>query len=328
MEIRRQVTVLASIVLVSLAPGARAAEPAATRPTIDAIAKVAKDLCARPNLYGYTRRVSGQVEGRLDVTKLLRNLLNAGVSAQAKGEGNSWSGVVQRDATAALRDSNQCASAMFSLMFNHFYVQQAGPLVARSSPPPSKKPPTGKRAGSSSLKPSPKLDPPLAPPVKASPNVESSVLPSSRQNLPTASESKPPSPPTQLANAAPTTPQPARSVRPTPEEIAVARRHRDSGDELFNRLLKARKASEINSLIPDVEAWDRKGADIAVDVFGNIARPMYEATGSHQFYPPNSISVFAGHEAVGAFFRRREKLNLIRYRQQALSTLFVTRPPN
>jgi hypothetical protein len=97
---------------------------------------------------------------------------------------------------------------------------------------------------------------------------------------------------------------------------------------LFQRLSDARKTDQINALIIEVDVWDRKGEDLAANAFGNSVRQTYRSPGTYEFYPPNYLTIFSSPEAVAAFFRRRDTLNRIRHRQQALSALFVVPPTN
>lgn len=315
-----------SMTLVASSSFAQATAPPPTKPTIDAIAKVAKDLCARPDLYGYTRSVAGEVGGHLDVSKLVRNLLNAGVSAQAKAQGSDWSGVVQRDAAAALRDANQCTSAMFTLMFNEFYVQSATP---RQSMPRTARP-HASRAGQVAYSSTQSRA------ATVTPSAQLPTLPTDSESQPTT-EHSPPQPiaailkptssikdPSEIASTLSAT-KPVPVPRPTPEEIVAARRHRDAGDDLFKRMIDAHTPAKIDALRLEIEIWDRKGADLAVDVFGNSVRTAYQGGTFYDFYP-SYLTIFSGPQAVAAYWRRGDELNLIRRRQQALSALFVAPP--
>jgi hypothetical protein len=319
-----------AVTLVTSSDFAQASAAPPTKPTIDAIAKVAKELCARPDLYGYTRSIAGEVGGHLDVSKLVRNLLNAGVSAQAKAQGSDWSGVVQRDAAAALRDANQCTSAMFTLMFNEFYVQSATP---RQSMPRITRPQTN-RSNHVAHPGTPQSHAPTTAPsaelVPLFPNMSEFQLTLEHSSpQPIAPILKPTSSTKEPAELAPTSDatKPVSPPRPTPEEIVAARRHRDAGDDLFKRMIDAHTPAKIDALALEIAIWDRKGADLAVDVFGNSVRAAYQAGTSHDYFPPYYLTIFSGPQAVAAYYRRGDELDLIRHRQQALSAIFVTVPP-
>lgn len=192
------------------------------------------------------------------------------------------------------------------------------PLPASAEPPsqaPIADPPATQLARRSDR------DRALPTPQRAAPKLETSseiVAPLSPAAIPA------PSAPSTNATTPPAPiPKPAPPKGPTSEEIAAARQHRDEGDGLFKRLFDAKKTPEVNALLQTIDVWDRKGADLVIDVFGTPALQRYRAAGDHQFYPPYSMSPFASAEDQLAFWRRKDGLNLIRYRQQSLSVLFA-----
>lgn len=112
---------------------------------------------------------------------------------------------------------------------------------------------------------------------------------------------------------------------PTAQEVAAARQHREAGDDLFQLLFAAEKTADVNAALVKVAAWDRRGTDLVVDVYGNEGRARYLVKGYSEAYKPFAPNMFGwGNDRVRAYFARQDGLNLIRFRQAALSQLFVT----
>ena len=106
-------------------------------PTFETMAAVAKDICARPTMYGYTRVREGAVDGKLSLSGLFRKLLNVGVKAEGKDTKTNWEGVLQADAAKALAQSNDCARDMFKTMVLSLNtLPDKSPQNARESRPP------------------------------------------------------------------------------------------------------------------------------------------------------------------------------------------------
>jgi hypothetical protein len=126
--------------------------------------------------------------------------------------------------------------------------------------------------------------------------------------------------------ALPVQAKPPEPPKPSADEVAAARKHREAGEVLFKRLFDAKRTGDINSIVQEVEVWDRNGADLVVDALGEGARPKYlDMRAQHEFYPPFAVPLAAQVSADGtrAYFLRGDTLNLIRSRQLALSTMFT-----
>lgn len=152
------------------------------------IGDVARHVCQAPELFGYSRSASGTLNGRLDVSRLIRSFGNAGVSAQIRGTTEGWRGVLQRDAAGAHNVSTQCAEHVFSLMWQTFALSRSADV----KPHPSTRPKLPPR------KP-PAVDPPVTKPkvlsvLDPSP-VEWKPAPAGMQVMVTAVSVEPPLPP-------------------------------------------------------------------------------------------------------------------------------------
>jgi hypothetical protein len=105
---------------------ARAGDP----PLPEALAKVAKDLCFRPELYGYTRSANGEVNGRLEVPLLAKRLIDLGVSAQVKAGAAGWKNVPQNQLAASISDYRHCATQALSILVQAYTQRTAASVIA------------------------------------------------------------------------------------------------------------------------------------------------------------------------------------------------------
>ena len=100
-------------------------------PTIYALRDVAKDVCAAPVAYGFSRSASGEVGGHISTPKLFRGFADAGIDASVKGGAADWQGLLQRDLSANLIDHRHCSQAVFSTMIDVFYGRTLGTMPRR-----------------------------------------------------------------------------------------------------------------------------------------------------------------------------------------------------
>jgi hypothetical protein len=102
-------------------------------------------------------------------------------------------------------------------------------------------------------------------------------------------------------------------------KISQIRKHREDGDVIFDRLFDANTDELIQAAVNSAIVWDRSGADIVGDAAGSKARGAYlsavTVADSYWMIKPDKT------KDASIYFKRRNYLNIIRFRQQALSAV-------
>jgi hypothetical protein len=80
---------------------------------LDHIADFASRLCNSVQLTGKNTRLELSAEAKLELSRLLRKLAEAGVKMDAKFQSNDYQGLLQENLVAALKDSQECRLTVF-----------------------------------------------------------------------------------------------------------------------------------------------------------------------------------------------------------------------
>jgi len=100
----------------------------------DALAKLTQDLCARPDLYGYTRNAQGGVDGHLNIPLLQKRLVDLGLSAKIDAAAADWKGIPQNQLAASVSDYRQCTQNTLKILLGAYAPRPlANPSVSHHS---------------------------------------------------------------------------------------------------------------------------------------------------------------------------------------------------
>jgi hypothetical protein len=98
------------------------------------MAKIAHDLCPTVELSGLTISGGANVGAEATLPAIIGKLLNVKISAALRGDGARWEGVLQKDLVKARSDSLGCSQAVYTHMFDAFYLSDMATLKPISRP--------------------------------------------------------------------------------------------------------------------------------------------------------------------------------------------------
>lgn len=99
---------------------------------LEIISRTAVTLCSQPPLRGETTSVELSAGAKVELARLLRYLVDIGVSGAAKYQRVEYSGLLQRDLATALRDANECRLRVYDGLKDRL-LDQAFPSEASTS---------------------------------------------------------------------------------------------------------------------------------------------------------------------------------------------------
>jgi hypothetical protein len=124
---------LIATVAIAIVVLARSSIAIAAPPAPEALAKIAQDICVKPELYGFTRSASGEVDGQFNVPKIMKRFVDLGLNAQVRASAGDWRGVPQNEMAGSLSDYRQCAEKMMTILTQ---VYATPPRAAAPAPEP------------------------------------------------------------------------------------------------------------------------------------------------------------------------------------------------
>jgi hypothetical protein len=81
---------------------------------LDLISKSAGDICKNAPMSGSTNNLEISVGARAEVSKLIKKLVDIGVSGATKYQNNEYYGILQKDLAGSINDSNNCRLKVFN----------------------------------------------------------------------------------------------------------------------------------------------------------------------------------------------------------------------
>jgi hypothetical protein len=108
-----RLTALCGAITLVLNVAASAQNLEQTGKALNLIADFADRMCTKVPLQGNSNSVDLSIEGKVEVSKLLKALTDLGVSAAGKYKSDEYQGVLQKDLKDALKDLSTCKQGIF-----------------------------------------------------------------------------------------------------------------------------------------------------------------------------------------------------------------------